>query len=455
MEDRSKHLPAAERRAATVGAVVELAAGQNPDGITTAAIAGRMNLSQGALFKHFPNKEAIWLAVMEWVAGELLGRVDRAAKDSTSPVAALEAMFMTHIDFVARHPGVPRILFSELQHPRETPAKRTVRSLSKQYGERLRLLIEAGKSQGELGEMDPVDLDERISAQQAALKRAQANIQVAEAQVQERTARHTHATSQEDRYEKLLQQRSTSKQLVEDKRQERQVAEAGVLATRASLEAARQELVRMEAELDGLAQQRANLHLVAPVAGLVTDRAEEPGSTVVAGQAVVEMIDPESLWLNVRFDQLSATGLRAGLPASIALRSRAGQSLAGQVLRIEPLADAVTEEILAKVVFTPLPQPLPSVGELAEVTVALPQLASMPVVPNAAIHRLDGQLGVWVLENSDLRFTPVKLGAADLDGLVQIIEGLRGGEQVVLYSRRALTSRSRIKVVDRLPGAGS
>ena len=156
MEDRSKHLPAAERRAATVEAVVGLAAGQNPDGITTAAIAGRMNLSQGALFRHFPNKEAIWLAVMEWVAGELLTRVDWAAKDITSPVAALEAMFMTHIDFVARHPGVPRILFSELQHPRETPAKRTVRSLSKQYGERLRLLIEAGKSQGELAaDIDP------------------------------------------------------------------------------------------------------------------------------------------------------------------------------------------------------------------------------------------------------------------------------------------------------------
>lgn len=156
MEDRAKHLPAAERRAATVEAVVELAAGQNPGEITTTAIAGRMNLSQGALFRHFPNKEAIWLAVMEWVAGELLARVDRAAKDSTSPVSALEAMFMTHIDFVARHPGVPRILFSELQHPEETPAKRTVRSLSKQYGERLRLLIVSGKSQGELAaDIDP------------------------------------------------------------------------------------------------------------------------------------------------------------------------------------------------------------------------------------------------------------------------------------------------------------
>jgi AcrR family transcriptional regulator len=156
MVNHPKHLPAEERRAATVEAVLALAAAQNPDGITTAAIAGRMNLSQGALFRHFPNKEAIWLAVMEWVAGALLARLDRAAKDITSPFAALEAMFMTHIDFVALHPGVPRILFSELQHPLETPAKRTVRSLSKQYGERLRRLIESGKSQGEMAaDLDP------------------------------------------------------------------------------------------------------------------------------------------------------------------------------------------------------------------------------------------------------------------------------------------------------------
>ena len=156
MESHPKHLPAEKRRALTVAAVLKLAAEMNSDAITTAAIADRMNLSQGALFRHFPNKEALWLAVMEWVADQLLTRVDRATKDLTSPVAALEAMFMTHIDFVACHPGVPRILFSELQHARETPAKNTVRGLSKQYGKRLRSLIEAGKSQGELAaDIDP------------------------------------------------------------------------------------------------------------------------------------------------------------------------------------------------------------------------------------------------------------------------------------------------------------
>ena len=150
MSTLAKNLPAAERRAVTVEAVVELAAEQNPNDITTAAIAKRMGLTQGALFRHFPNKEAILQAVMAWVAERLLSRVDKAAQDVASPMAALEAVFMTHIDFVAEHPGVPRIIFGELQRAGETAPKRMVQTLIQHYGERLHRLIEQGKAQGEL-----------------------------------------------------------------------------------------------------------------------------------------------------------------------------------------------------------------------------------------------------------------------------------------------------------------
>ena len=150
MSGRSRHLPADERRAATVEAVVDLAAEQNPSDITTTAIAQRMGLTQGALFRHFPTKDAILQAVMSWVTERLLARVDKAAEGTTSPVAALEAVFMTHIDFVSEHPGVPRMLFGELQRPGETLPKRMVQTLIQHYGERLHRLLEAGKAQGEL-----------------------------------------------------------------------------------------------------------------------------------------------------------------------------------------------------------------------------------------------------------------------------------------------------------------
>jgi AcrR family transcriptional regulator len=149
-QSRPRNLPADRRRAVTVEAVIELTAEQNPGDITTAAIAKRMNLTQGALFRHFPSKEAIWQAVMEWVAERLLQRVDKAIQGAASPLVALEAIFLTHIEFVIAHPGVPRMLFGELQRAEDTPAKRMARTLIDHYGQRLKGLIEAGKAQGEL-----------------------------------------------------------------------------------------------------------------------------------------------------------------------------------------------------------------------------------------------------------------------------------------------------------------
>ncbi|MHB8834830.1 MAG: efflux RND transporter periplasmic adaptor subunit [Candidatus Methylomirabilia bacterium] len=303
-----------------------------------------------------------------------------------------------------------------------------------------------------LGEMDSVDLDERIAGQAAALKRAGAAVPAAEAQIREAAARTAYAETQAGRYEHLLQQGMVSAEAAGAKRQEHQVAEAGLAAARANRDAAVQELERIRSDREGLIRQRGNLQLVAPAAGLVTARNADPGTTVVAGQAVVEVIDPVSLWINVRFDQLGVSGLHAELLVRIVLRSQGGPALAGRVARVEPLADAVTEEILAKVVFDSLPDPLPPVGEMAEITVSLSALPAAPVVPNAAVKRVDGRLGVWLIKDNDLRFAPVTTGAADLEGRVQILEGLTAGERVVVYSPRALTPRSRIKVVERLPG---
>lgn len=150
MESHPKHLPADERRAITVESVVALAGSQNPSEITTAAIAKHMSLTQGALFRHFPNKEAIWKAVMNWVAERLLTQIDRSAEGIESPLAAMEAMFMSHIEFVTKYPGVPRIIFGELQRSEFTPAKAIVQAMIRRYGERLQHLIEKGKTCGEM-----------------------------------------------------------------------------------------------------------------------------------------------------------------------------------------------------------------------------------------------------------------------------------------------------------------
>lgn len=150
MNIQENRLPAEERRAVIIEAVIELAAEQNPKGITTAAIAKRMGLTQGALFRHFPNKDAILQAVMGWVTERLLAKLDQSKQGASSPLAALSAIFMAHAEFVAMHPGVPHLLFGELQSAEKTEAKDIAQALIKRYRARLDRLIEEGKTQGEL-----------------------------------------------------------------------------------------------------------------------------------------------------------------------------------------------------------------------------------------------------------------------------------------------------------------
>ena len=299
-------------------------------------------------------------------------------------------------------------------------------------------VVQAGQV---LGEMDPVDLNERIRAQDAAVKRT-------EATRAEALARQGFARTQSQLYNSMFRAEASSRELAEAHQQDLKVANAAVNSAQA-------DMVRLQAERSALQAQRRNLQLVTPVAGLVVARHVDPGTTVVAGQAVLEVIDPSSLWIDTRFDQISAGGLAAGLPASIALRSRSGQAVPGQVQLVEPLADSVTEETMAKIVFAQLPEPLPPMGELSEVTVTLPQQAATPVLPNAAIRQRNGQTGVWLADGRGVRFAPVRLGRADLNGQVQVLEGLKQGQEVVLYTARPLRENSRIERVETLGGGAS
>ena len=309
-----------------------------------------------------------------------------------------------------------------------------------------------------LAEMDPVDMDQRLTALDASLARAQSGRAAAQAQLADARARRVLAESNLKRNQDLARQNFISAGALEARTQETASASAGLQSAQANLEAAAQDINRLRAERAALAQQRDNLKLVAPAAAMVSSRDAEAGSTVVAGQAVLKLIDPASLWVKLRVDQGRSAGLAPGLNARITLRSRPGESFAGKVARVEPLADAVTEERLAQVAFAQVPPGI-SVGEMAEVTLQLPASESGLLLPNAALQTQAGQRGVWLHKDGGLHFVALRTGASSLDGMVQVtpLEAgtLREGDAVVVYSQKALAADTRISVVDELVPSGA
>jgi HlyD family secretion protein len=155
--------------------------------------------------------------------------------------------------------------------------------------------------------MEPVDLDERIarSARRRVQSRAQARswptAQAREARPRQRAGARYETLSPTSRQREIVRTRQSG---TAHRRGRRVRCEANGGAARACAPKG-----------EALPSQRADLRLIAPVDGLVVARDADPGTTVVAGRAVVELIDPASLWINVRFEQLQASGLAADLPA--------------------------------------------------------------------------------------------------------------------------------------------
>src|SRR5579863_8614169 len=99
-------LPADSRKQQIVETALDLVAERGADAVTTQAIADAIGVSQPAVFRHFPTKEAIWVAVLDWLDDRLAIIHRRAEGDAdTSPLDVLERMFLAHIHLVERHPA--------------------------------------------------------------------------------------------------------------------------------------------------------------------------------------------------------------------------------------------------------------------------------------------------------------------------------------------------------------
>jgi hypothetical protein len=83
-----------------------------------------------------------------------------AGTGAPTPLNALSAMFRAHVDFVVAHPGVPRLIFNELQQPADSATKQEVRTLMQGYRKLLLDTLERAVLQGQV----VADLDREAAA---------------------------------------------------------------------------------------------------------------------------------------------------------------------------------------------------------------------------------------------------------------------------------------------------
>jgi HlyD family secretion protein len=288
-----------------------------------------------------------------------------------------------------------------------------------------------------------------VAAQEAAFEKARAALAAAEAALSRVRATEALARINAERWRQLyaeggvaradLDARVTEAVAAADELKNaealRRAAGAEVEVLGAGLEMAHHDVRGAEAALAAARARQADTVVVSPLDGYVVSRELEPGATVNPGTPILKIADPRTAWVTVHVDERETGGIAVGDPAEIALRSLPGRTLPGRVARLQRESDRVTEQLAVDIAFGERPPRL-ILGEQAEATIRSGGARRVVALPLAALVRTPDGPGAWTVVDGRLRFRTARLGVADPAGWIEVVEGLRPGEQVVLAPGR-------------------
>ncbi len=201
-------------------------------------------------------------------------------------------------------------------------------------------------------------------------------------------------------------------------------------------------LATARAARDAVALRRSYADLRAPAAGLVSKRLVQPGQVVAAGSELLRLIrDGRLEWRSeLPSDQLA----RVHAGDRIVLHARDGQPVDGIVRAVTPGVDATTR---TGTVYANLPQP----GSLQPGTYLEGRidtgLGDALAVPTAAVVLRDGFPTVFTVDDAHkVHALRIEQGAKD-GGFVEVRDGLKAGQQVVVEGAGFLAEGDDVRVV--------
>lgn len=189
-----------------------------------------------------------------------------------------------------------------------------------------------------------------------------------------------------------------------------------------------------ESRLDDLIPIRS------PAAGIVFTRAVTPGAVVNASSDMFTVCDLTTVWVIAAFQEEHLSRLRPGMSARVSVQAYPGRSFLGRILKIDEQLDPATRTVSARIVIDN------KAGLLKPemyVSVEIDSGGSEPgvFVPQDAIQDVNGQATVFVARSaSEFGPVPVVTGRS-YQGLIEIANGLKGGERVVARGSFILKSQ--------------
>ena len=241
----------------------------------------------------------------------------------------------------------------------------------------------------------------------------------------------------------LLELKAASQQQVDQARQDAVAAQSEVRSAQTEVDRLKDLLeddLRVPAEPKPGDETADQVPIVAPASGFILEKNITLGKAIDTGDDTFVIGDLSQVWMlaSVRQDQLGS--LRLGQPARVSVTGVAGQQFEGRIANLGQALDPQTRTMQVRIVLSNSANQLrPEMLATAEIPAGPPR--ETVLVPSEALQQVDGQDVVFVRTAPD-RFAvrPVQV-AETHNGETPIVQGLKGGEQVVVKGSFVLKSQ--------------
>ena len=296
---------------------------------------------------------------------------------------------------------------------------------------------------------DDSDITILLAQNKASLRQAQADAVDSnasfEASYQKAQADYQHSVTNFQRYKTLYEQGAISKESLDNAEQQMNAARAPldtwskqissgnpatVLAKRAASEKA-------QSVVDALENQKNDLVLRAPRAGIIGFRQAEVGNIAQAGQKLLSIIDNSNIFVDCSVSEQDVGQIPLGSPVNVTVDSL-GKSYSGKIIYSSPSMDAKTQTFTMRIALDSLDASIKS-GMFARTTITMLLRPQTLFIPKEAIVSSNGVEKVFIVdENGQVTERVATLGLRN-DKEVEILSGVSSGEQV------AITNLARLK----------
>ena len=336
-----------------------------------------------------------------------------------------------------------------------------------------RIFVQIGDSvrQGQvIAQIDRAEFVQKVKEVEAKLAQVRAaadeieagtrseDIRQAEEAVKQAQSRFDNAKTTRERMEALYNRQIISKkdfdnadtecavceaQLSSNKERLKQLREG---ARREVLEGSRAKVQEMEAILAQEQIRLQNTQIIAPFAGEIVRKNVDSGALISPSTPVVTLIHLETLKVVANVLEKDVALIKPGMRAKILTEAYPEKPFEGKVVRINKALDLATRTLQAEINF-PNPGHLLKPGMYAKLEMILSEKPDALTVPKEAVLKENGKEFVFTVEGNQAFRKPVMTGI-ERENVIEIVEGVKDGDKIVVRGQESLRDRSTVRVVE-------